>query len=154
MPICAFSFYTYICISSCHVINDNLSICCPPFSFWFTYKQVLSTTSLYKLDSRCRPICIIYAQFYLWFLDLSFFSYMDFNFRREIPIYCIIVLVIWKIIVYQLKGYVNTEQVKTGTHIKLSLVIGAWHNSPSALQCFNFYTTYGDTWRGRMQLTE
>ena len=31
--ICAFSFYIYICMSSCHVINDNLSICCPPFSF-------------------------------------------------------------------------------------------------------------------------
>ena len=95
MPICAFSFYIYICKSSCHVINDNLSICCPPFSFWFTYKQVLSTTSLYMLDSRCRLICIIYAQFYLWFLVFSFFSYMDFYFRREILIYCIIVLVIW-----------------------------------------------------------
>ena len=94
MPICVFSFYKYICMSSCHVINDNLSICCPPFSFWFTYKRVLSTTSLYMLDSRCRLICIIYAQFYLWFLDLCFFSYMDFNFRREILIYCIIVLVI------------------------------------------------------------
>ena len=50
--------HIYICMSSFHVIKDNLSIC-PPFSFWFIYMQVLSTISLYMLDSRCRLICII-----------------------------------------------------------------------------------------------
>ena len=72
MPICNFSFHIYICMSSLYVINDNLSIC-PSFSFWFTYLQGLSTTSLYMLDSLCGLLCIIYAQLYLWFLDLSFF---------------------------------------------------------------------------------
>ena len=82
MPICNFSFHIYICMSSLHVINDNLSIC-PPFSFWFTYMQVLSTTSLYMFDSRCGLKCIIYAQFYLWFLDLSCFFFRIRTFTSE-----------------------------------------------------------------------
>ena len=94
MPICYFSFHIYICMSSWYVINDNLSIC-PPCSFWLTYLQVLSTTSLYMLDSRCGLICIIYAQFYLWFLDLScvFFLY-GLLLPKIMWIYRIIVLVI------------------------------------------------------------
>ena len=81
---CSFSFYIYICISSFHSIKAEMTVC-HPFRFWthvyiWIHVKFYRTTSLYMLDSWR----IIYAQFYLWLLDLFlFFSYTNFYFRKK-----------------------------------------------------------------------